>query len=42
MQDLTKPVPSEDSTGDVSPDDIDLKDSSTHRIVYEATEYLKR
>ena len=37
-----RPLPSEESTGDGSPDDIEFKERSDTRLIQEATEYLKR
>ena len=36
------PLPSEESTGDGSPDDIEFKERVDSRLIHEATEYLKR
>lgn len=37
-----RPLPSEESTGEGSPDDIEFKERSDTRLIQEATEYLKR
>ena len=42
VRDLNMPLPSEESTGEGSPDDIEFKERVDSRLIHEATEYLKR